>query len=338
MKRIAKGFLTYAAALLIIVLLLSKANPLLIWQLIKQAAPRWLFVGIGYYLLTNVLRAYRMAELLQRPGLFSPLAFLPEMFALSVLNNALPARSGELSLPYFLHRRHRVSVGAGATALLMARIFDFMAVGLLYVIFAFLELDHLLPGAKKSVLIVAVLLAIVLLPLLAAPWVGKTMLHTSERLLAKAHWDESEKAQKLLRIAEDAVITLADMKTARTYLLTFFWTLLAWLGTFAWFSAFMRAMGFDFRYPLMVVGATFAILAKAIPFVTVGGFGAYEAGWALGFHAAGLNSTQAIATGFAVNIFTLAISLLCGGTALLYMSIVMGRDGVDEPAAKGESA
>ncbi len=338
MKRIFNWFLTYAAALLIIVLLLSKANPLLIWQLIKQAAPRWLLVGIGYYLLTNVLRAYRMAELLQRPGLLSPLRFLPEMFALSVLNNALPARSGELSLPYFLHQRHRVSVGTGATALLMARVFDFMAVALLYVIFAFLELDNLLPGTRSSVLIVAVLLALVLLPLLAAPWVGKTMLYAGERLLVKVHWDESAKAKKMLQVGEDAVVALADMKTLRTYTLTFLWTLLAWMGTFAWFAAFMRALGYNFCYPLMVVGSTFAILAKAIPFVTVGGFGAYEAGWALGFHAAGLNGSQAIATGFAVNIFTLAISLLCGGAALLYMSIVIGRDKLPAPPTEKEIA
>jgi uncharacterized membrane protein YbhN (UPF0104 family) len=91
---------------------------------------------------------------------------------------------------------------------------------------------------------------------------------------------------------------------------TFFWSVLGWLTTFAWFAAFLHALALPLPYPSVVVGATFATLAKAIPFVTVGGFGAHDAGWAFGFHLVGMPLEAAIASGLVVNLLTLLASLL----------------------------
>ena len=68
-----------------------------------------------------------------------------------------------------------------------------------------------------------------------------------------------------------------------------------------------------------IVGATFAVLTKALPLVTVGGLGAHEAGWTVGFMLVGFDKEIAIATGFAVNILTLLSSLVfgLGGLGLL---------------------
>ena len=95
--------------------------------------------------------------------------------------------------------------------------------------------------------------------------------------------------------------------------------------TFAWFGAFLRAIGLRLSYSLTVVGATFGTLAKAIPFLTVGGFGAHEAGWTLGFSLLGMETQPAIASGFSVNILTLCVSIVLGGSAFLFLTLSRAR-------------
>ena len=82
-----------------------------------------------------------------------------------------------------------------------------------------------------------------------------------------------------------------------------------WLTTFAWFTAFLAAINIPVPLPLVIVGAAFATLSKALPLATVGGFGAHEAGWAFGFHLIGMPADLAIASGFAINILTLLASI-----------------------------
>ena len=91
------------------------------------------------------------------------------------------------------------------------------------------------------------------------------------------------------------------------------------MATFAWFGALLSAIGLPQRYPLVVVGSTFASLAKALPFITIGGFGAHEAGWTIGFTLTGMETATAISSGFAVNILTLLMSVLFGGVTLLFI-------------------
>ncbi|MFQ5577338.1 MAG: hypothetical protein ACE5G8_10175, partial [Anaerolineae bacterium] len=66
-------------------------------------------------------------------------------------------------------------------------------------------------------------------------------------------------------------------------------------------------------------GATFAVLSKAIPFISIGGLGAHEAGWTVGFSLIGFNRATAILSGFAVNILTILSSVLLGAAATLLL-------------------
>lgn len=70
---------------------------------------------------------------------------------------------------------------------------------------------------------------------------------------------------------------------------------------------------------MVVVGATSAQLANAIPFLAVGGFGTKEAVWAFGFHLPGVLFETAIASGLAVNLLTLLVSGILGAISLALM-------------------
>lgn len=314
-----KRLLPYAGAAVLIALLLRQIDPGDVIALLAQANIKWLLIGCAWYVVTNLLRAYRYGVLLHMQGLLTPLRILPEMFALSFLNNVLPSRAGELSFPYFMGRRHAISVGESASVLVASRIFDYVAVASLYVLFTALEFANLDARSAQITGGVALLLLLSTTLLAAAPWLLNTLLGLASWLLGNSRFQGGATQQLLHGAGQQAVATFERIRNWRTYGLTYFWSLLIWLATFAWFGALLSAIGLPQRYPLVVVGATFASLAKALPFITIGGFGAHEAGWTIGFSLIGMETATAISSGFAVNILTLLMSVLFGGVTLFFI-------------------
>ncbi|MEZ4714239.1 MAG: lysylphosphatidylglycerol synthase transmembrane domain-containing protein [Caldilineaceae bacterium] len=316
--RYLKRALPYAGALVLIALLLRQIDPGDVTTLLTSANVGWLLIGCAWYVLTNLLRACRYGVLLNMPGVLAPLRMLPEMFALSFLNNVLPSRAGELSFPYFMARRHGIAVGESASVLVASRIFDYLAVACLYVIFTAWEFANLDARSAQIAGGVALLLLLSTTLLAAAPWLLNTLLRLLNWLLRRIGLSDAGQ-QWVQKAGQQAVVTFARIRNWRTYGLTFGWSLLIWLATFAWFGALLNAIGLPQRYPLVVVGATFASLAKALPFITIGGFGAHEAGWTIGFTLTGMKTATAISSGFAVNILTLLMSVLFGGVTLIFI-------------------
>lgn len=321
MRKLSR-FLAIAVGLTIVVFLIRQIDPSQVLSHIRNANPSWLFAGFAWYLLTNLMRAFRFGVLLNLTSLQQILKLVPEMFALSFLNNILPSRTGELTFPYMLLRRHGIAVAESATALLLARVFDYLAVILLFIVFASVEHSNIeeSAGGIITVLIGLSIVSVVLLTL--APWFSAHMLVMGQRALEKFHLAQRRPVAAALRFGGDVVNALRQMRSVGIYLRTFLWSLCIWLCTFAWFSAFLQAIGLPVRYTLVVVGSTFASLAKAIPFITFGGFGAHEAGWTMGFMLTGMERSVALTSGFTVNILTLAMSISIGGLVLLWMSIV----------------
>lgn len=340
--RKVKRLLPYVVVTAIIVFLLRQMDPVDVLRLLARADWRWLLLGLVAYVVTNIVRAYRYGVLLQptangkwdggeTPDIpdkdernkiaraIAPLSILPEMFAVSFFNNTLPSRAGEVSFPYYMWRRHGTAVGESSAALIIARVFDYVAVAALYIGCAWANLYRLSTNAATAVRVVAMFLLISFLGLAAIPWIGQRALTALAWLLERLGLRSRRAAATLLRIGQQVVDRFHKMRTLRIYALTLFWSLLGWVGTFLWFAAFMQAIGLGRPLGIVVVGATFSMLAKAVPFITVGGFGAHEAGWTLGFSLVGMPVDLAIASGFAVNILTLLASTIFGGGAVLLM-------------------
>lgn len=308
-----KRLLPYAITGTIVWLLLRQIHLADIWQLLVGVDVKWLLAGFGWYLLTNVLRSYRFGTLMGITGVRRPLRLLPEMIALSFLNNVLPARSGEMSFPYLMQRRYGTPIGDSLTYLLIARIFDLVAVATLFVVFTWLEKSKLTQAAGQAVTCVSLLLLPTLLFLACLPWLGERGLRAGEWILDRLNLAERKAGQWALGTGRRAISAMTRVHRVGTYGRVFFWSILGWLTTFAWLAAFLQAIHAPVRYPLVIVGATLATLSKAIPLVTVGGLGAHEAGWALGFRLVGMPLEAAIASGFAVNILTLLASIIFTG-------------------------
>ncbi|MDH7487709.1 MAG: lysylphosphatidylglycerol synthase transmembrane domain-containing protein [Anaerolineae bacterium] len=300
----------------LVALLLSQISINEVIALLAGVSPSWLAVGGLCYVVTNIFRAFRFAHLLPfRPARF--LTLLAIAFALSMFNNVLPSRGGEVTFIYMMQRQHDMPAGEAAAVLVVARIFDVLAVAALFVVTALLSLSRLPGYAPWIVLTVTLFLTLTMAVLVAIPWLGQRVLELLERLLGQRRLKALTISALILRVSRAAVRAFQAIRSVRTYALTGLWSLLIWLGTFVWFWAFLAATGMRTDAAQVIVGATFAVLSKAIPFITVGGLGAHEAGWAVGFMLVGFDRRAAIASGFAVNILTLLVSLLCGGLALI---------------------
>lgn len=321
LKRLGQRLLPYLVALVVIGFLLQRIHPETFWQLIRQADPKWLLAGFAFYCLTNILRACRLGVLVSGAKRFQALRFLPEITLLSFLNNVLPARGGEFSFPYFMARRHGLPVSDGFAYLLITRVFDFVAVIILFQTFLLIRRNSLSPTAQPLIGVIGSFFLFCLLFLATLPWLGQLGLRCMMRLLGYLHLSEGKPGQAVNRLGQKIVKAMAQTHDVSTYLRLLFWSLLVWFSTFAFFAAFMHAVGLSIAYASVIVGSTFATFAKAIPFITVSGVGPHEAGWTMGFRLVDMALEDALASGLAVNMLTLTASSIAGSVMALYCYI-----------------
>lgn len=313
--RLATRILPPVLALAILAWLLSQISIRDVISMLSNLSYLWAMAGLTCYFITNICRAYRLQILL--PNQATHLSDLIAIaIAQSMLNNILPARVGELSLVYFLNKYEDVPLDRAAVVLILARVFDFVAVAAIFVTAAFLTLRSLPEVASNVIQIVAVFMLLTVALLLTAARAGKRLLNLArgvlERLKLAQHPLAKFGLEKTVQIAQAFEV----IHSPKRYLNVFVWSLFVWFGTFAWFYAFLKSTGIQVMPTSLVVGSTFAVLSKAVPFISLGGLGAHEAGWTAGFILVGLDKTTAIASGFAVNILTILSSVLLGSLGL----------------------
>ncbi len=271
-------------------------------------------LGAGVYMLTNVIRAWRVVQICDRP-LADTWPLLTPTLASSFGNNVLPARAGEPIFVWAAHERLGLSWGASSAVMIIMRVFDTMMVAVIFVFAA------VVTGAAASSLILWVISvalggAVIVTALL--PWFGGYLVNlfvAAVRLTRRA---------KLVAFLEHEGARAADafkqLRAPRIYAGVVLSSLAIWLMIFGWIFMLMRSIGIEVRLDQSILGSTFGILSKAVPFSSIGGWGAHEVGWTAGFMLIGFPSSLAISSGFAVNTLIILTSAVCGLPAWLSLS------------------
>jgi uncharacterized membrane protein YbhN (UPF0104 family) len=325
-RRLARLLPFFVTAALLGLLIRQVSLAAVVAQL-RHASPAWLALGVGLYVLVNFMRAVRFRMLI--PGaVLSAFALLPVSFAVSLMNNTLPLRCGELSFVILARTRHDVPAAEATAGLAVARLFDYIAVSVLFVPLVGLSLGKLPPttdwpahGIPTTLLVggAALLVLFGVIAALSLAGLGGRAVAALRGLLARGGLAEHRLAHRTLRFGERTVAALAMLRTRRIYGRVFLVSLSLWLTTFVWTWTFVRAMGIHETLALFVVGATFGVFAKSLPVPDVGGTGVGVSGWALGFMLIGWPKQQAITSGVAVAALTLMMSAVFGLTSLWWM-------------------
>ena len=309
-----KTFLQWTVALGLIAFLLSQISLQTLVDLFTHVDLSAVLLGGVVYLLTNVIRALRVAWICDRP-LRDTRPLLVPTLASSFGNNVLPARAGEPIFIWAAHQRLGLSWGTSSAVMVIMRVFDTMLVAIIFVCTA------VLTGAAASSLILGVLsialsAAVVVTALL--PWLGKHLVG----LLV--YCVRLTRRPRLVAFVEQegqrAADAFAQLRAPRIYAGVVITSLVIWVLVFFWIYLLIRSLGITVTLEQSIVGSTFGILSKAVPFSSIGGWGAHEVGWAAGFTLIGFSSSLAISSGFAVNTLIILTSAICGLPAWLSLS------------------
>jgi glycosyltransferase 2 family protein len=315
-KRWGTRLLPFAVTGLLLALLLRQVSLPELADELERAQPGWLVVGVALYVLVNYLRAVRFRAVL--PGYAGrSAALMPISFATAFLNNTLPMRSGEVSFVLLARASHDIPAAEATAALAVARLFDYLAVAVLFVPLVGLALPQLppttdwpVPGVPTAWLVggAGLLVLVGAVVALSLASLGGRAVAAARWALARLGWIERRWAQKVLAFGDRTVAALAGLRTRHTYGRALGVSLLLWLVMFLWTYSFTRALGIEESLGLFIVGASFGVFAKSIPLPDVGGTGLAVTAWTLGFILIGWPKEQAIASGLAVAAMTLAMS------------------------------
>jgi uncharacterized membrane protein YbhN (UPF0104 family) len=309
-----KPLLQLALTLGLIFFLLSQISLQTLANLLSHVNVAGVLLGALVYMVTNVIRALRVAWICDRPLRDTGPLLVPTL-ASSFGNNVLPARAGEPIFIWAAHRRLGLNWGTSSAVMVIMRVFDTMLVAAIFVCAA------VLTGAAGSSLVLqmfSIVLGGGVIVTALLPWLGKYLVRplvAVVRLTRKPsliHFVEVEGT----RAAE----AFSQLRVPRVYSGVIATSLLIWVMVFCWIYLLIRSLGIEVTLEQSIIGSTFGILSKAIPFSSIGGWGAHEVGWTAGFMLVGFPSSLAISSGFAVNTLIIATSAVCGLPAWLALT------------------
>ncbi len=318
------NLLYFAIGLFLLYFLLRKTDFQSLLQLILQIKPEYLLLGALIYFCKALTRAARFTRVNRRtqPAFWRMLRL---SLASSLASQILPLKLGELSYVYLLKMDHRTELSRGLSSLVVIRLFDLLAISLLFVIITlFSGLSAGLSVYFYSILAFMALLMVGIALLLFFARRGESFLQWTFGLPIFLHLPA--KITPLLSKIRQALANLFDelcQYQPREYAE---WTALAaleWFINYLTYHVILVGLGFTPSFFTTVASVTFAALASVLPVNSFGNFGTQEAGWATAMLLSGFSQAVAITTAFATHLLTLAYMLLFGGIS--WVSYLFGR-------------
>ncbi len=295
----------------LIAILISQIKVGDILTAITSASPRWILLGFALYALSYFLRALRFNILLNGKvdirGLFAIVSVH------NMMNNLLPARTGELSYIYLLKKTKGVQSGEGIATLMAARTLDLIAVSMIFLISIFF-----IEGFATSRMILApiALILLAILILFLSIYYGKKTASLIRAQTLRIGISESRPIAFLLTKIDEAAKSFRAINSNKLIFQVLVVTILVWILQFSVVYTLIVGMGISLNLLEVVVGTTFAMLTVILPISSLAGFGTAEGAWTIAVMSMGISKEVAIISGFGFHILILIFALILGGYGL----------------------
>jgi uncharacterized protein (TIRG00374 family) len=297
---------TIALALVVVVLLL--ASPGRVWSLLRDADSTFLAAAFACAALTLGLRGLRLKLLLPAGQLRASDAYNVAAAAQSAAL-FVPARFGELALPWLLKRRAGWDAAAGIGTLLVARALDLGGLGL----WAGLSLVGLFGWTRPLALLGA---AVLVLPVLALPFA----IHAVDRFATRWFAGRSERASRVAELIHELACSVHALgQRPLRFALAGACSIAMWASVWAMTWLLLVAMGHHWAITEVIAGSAAASVANILPTNLIGNLGTLEAGWTAAFGALGIPIEVAAATGLAAHLWALVFHAVYGAVAWLLL-------------------
>lgn len=276
-----------------------------------------LIFGFVLYTFGYFFRAWRFHLLLHREVSINDLFTIECMH--NAINNLLPARTGELSYVYLLKKMNNKTTGDGIATLVVARIFDFIA--LIFLFFLAVVLVTEIPEIiGKALWIIAGFACFLLLVLVLLLTKGKKFVTGVQKAVRKLHGENNTQVRYLIRKGSETAESLDRLPVKKNIRSVLLLSLLIWAVNYLVVYLLMWGMNFPISILLVILGGTFILLTTVLPIQGIAGFGTTETIWTVVFVPLGLSLEQAIISGFCYHIVIILYFTILG----LY-GWIMGR-------------
>ena len=310
-------------AIVLVWFLLSKIEVGAIVITLKNMPPHLILLGLFFYALSYLFRAFRFKMLLQ--GDVSVVRLYNIVAIHNMWLNLLPLRAGELSYLYLLKKKGgAVSYLTGVPSLVLARVFDLLSIFLLFLI-SFVGLGQLpdLLNQLAILMIVMVLTALVIMALLL--WKKERFLGQIKYYILKYKMERIAFVNKMLGKSSEI---LEGFKSVQDYIVImkiFIYSLLSWLAINAYNFVIIRALNIDFNVWQILFITIFFIFLSLLPVNGYAGFGTFESVFVVISSSFGVMPDVAIGAAFAAHIVSICIFVLIGLISFLALNFSMSN-------------
>lgn len=260
----------------------------------------WRFValGFGFYILTNVLRAWRAHILLKRSV---PTGFLLWITVLqNTLNTFLPFGTGEAFYVGALKSSGYSSLSRGTVSLIGGRVLDFLCLFFIMLI-SVVSLVSVIPHARQWIILLSILIALV---------IGGMAVVLFVRPAFVQRWEKLQKFIEGFQILRARHIVLP----------VFLYSCAIWICLFSADIALLWSVDLHLSPLTAVFVISLPMLANFIPASFLGSYGIFEGSALIGFTIVGVSRAVAIPASFVVHTQSLAMLLIMAGIAWLAFS------------------
>lgn len=279
---------------------------------LKDVEPIYLAMGVLCQIFIYILRAKRFEFILNIKG-------LKRLFSISTvhffLNKVLPARTGELSLPLLFKKFSNVSLTDGFGALLFFRFLDlFSVISLFSISLIFVDTEHL-----NSPLVIFISAAVLLAMLLF--WSKLTAsIGITRAIVARVQWNKLERIRAKIEKLLDHILLYKQTKNSAFLAGVLALSIANWLLTYLFFFSIILAFHLDYNFIQVIFASTISNFTFILPISTVGSFGTFEAGWAIGFMLLGMTVEMAVPIGLFTNVFGMIINGVLASIGYFYLT------------------
>jgi len=305
-ERIWKTLLPSIISLGLVVFVITQLNLKTLGNTLRQASLPWLGVGFVLYVFTHVLRTLRIRHLLRPcPTNFLQLFSVVSLYGMFVY--LLPARSGEASLPTLLKTRSGVDLSKGTAILLVARLYDFMAVAMFLPLILVTLWDRL---PTEVIYSSAAFLAVVLMVTLGYfAWLR----NRPPNECRDEHPSASHTLHGLIQWMKRSLDCLSQSARMKGQGWTLLLSAAIWPCLYLVFFVLAGSLDYWLEFPQIVMIAALMVPLSLTPLQGVANLGSYEAAWVIGFAIFGYSSKNALIVATGSHAIVLIFVLLTGG-------------------------
>lgn len=271
---------------------------------VREASWGFVLLGALMYCMTYPLRAFRIYYLTRHAGNAGFGKTQAITFRHQFYGRIIPFKVGDLSLVYLLRSYADVPLPQGSAVLVLLRVFDAFVI-----ILSFLLCNISVSMRLFSNWILVAVLAALAAVLLCAPFA----------ITRAADWIRKRGIyrRRAVRRLVDAVLNVRDMlvhsvASPKNFAVIGLSSALLWLFVYLSMYFVIAAFGQQVTLAETVVASFLASAAAFLPINGIGGFGAVETGWAVGFTLLGVARPVALASGVVSNMMSFVVICVFG--------------------------